>query len=91
MKKFKIGDVVVFEPKNINQEWWEKQTEEDLLKWYSELGYGQEKKKLFVYLTEINDCDGDSSGHCVLVSLDDQKVITMRHTSDFRKATEEEY
>lgn len=83
---FKPGTAVVFEPKNLNQEWWEKQTEEDLLKWYGPLGYGQEKQKVFVFLCEIRQ----APGHCVLVSLDDQKVLTMRHTDNFREATDEE-
>lgn len=88
--KFKRGAVVVFEPKNLNKEWWDAQTEEDLIKWYGPLGYGQEKKKLFVFLAEILDSDGYPSGHCVLAELND-KIVTMRHTSDFRKATEDEF
>ena len=90
-KKFKRGTVVVFEPKHFNKDWWNKQSEEDLLKWYGPLGYGQKKKKLFVFICEVLDMDGDPSGHCVLISLDDQKIETMRHTSDFRKATEDEF
>ena len=47
-KKFKRGTVVVFEPKHFNKDWWNKQSEEDLLKWYGPLGYGQKKKKLLI-------------------------------------------
>lgn len=88
---FESGTVVVFEPKNFNQDWWNKQTEEDLLEWYGPLGYGQKKKKLFVYLCEIMAADGHSSGHCVLVDMDDQHIETMRHTFDFRAVTDEEF
>lgn len=88
---FEPGTVVVWEPNNFNPDFWNKLPEEDRIKYYGPLGYGREKKKLFVYLTEILDADGDPSGHCVLVSMDDQKIETMRHTDEFRKATEEEF
>ncbi len=88
--KFKRGTVVVFEPKNFNSEYWAGLSEEDRVKYYGPLGYGQEKIKLFVFLAEILDPDGESSGHCVLADMDDGHVEIMRHTSDFRKATDEE-
>lgn len=85
-KKFKRGSVVVFEPKNFNPEYWKNLSEADKVKYYGALGYGAKKQKLFVFITEIRN----APGHCVLISLDDQKIETMRHTSDFREATEEE-
>jgi hypothetical protein len=90
MTKFKPGTVVVFEPNNFTREYWNSLSEKERSKYYGDLGYGQTKPKLFVFLTEILDEDGDSS-HCVLISLDNQKIETMRHTSDFRKATTEEF
>ena len=89
-KKFKPGNVVVFEPENFNPDFWNGLTEKERKKYYGPLGYGKKRKKLFVFICEILDADGDSS-HCVLISLDDQKVETMRHTSDFRLATQEEF
>jgi hypothetical protein len=86
-KKFKRGTVVVFDPTRLTREWWDKQKPEDLLEWYGPLGYGQEKLKFFVFLCEIRN----ARGHCVLVSLDDQKIITMRHINDFREVTKEEF
>ena len=83
---FKKGTVVVFEPKNFNPKYWNSLSEGDRIEYYGELGYGQPKLKLFVFLTEILN----APGHCVLISLDDQKIETMRHTSDFREATEDE-
>lgn len=85
-KKFKKGTVVVFEPKNFNKKWWKNLSEEDRIKYYGVLGYGQEKQKLWVFLTEIRQ----APGHCVLVDMDDGHIEVMRHTSDFREATEEE-
>ncbi len=86
MKKFRTGTVVVFEPKNFNPEFWDKLSEESRLRAYSGLGYGSEKLKMFVFLTEIVSCPG----HCVLVDLADGHLEVMRHTADFREATEEE-
>jgi hypothetical protein len=85
-RQFKLGDVVVFEPKNFNPDFWNELSEKDRRKYYGPLGYGQKKKFLFVFICEIND----APEHCVLVSLDNQKVETMRHTRNFRKATEDE-
>lgn len=84
--KFEPGTVVVFEPNNFNPKFWGALPEKERIEYYGPLGYGEEKPHLFVFLCEIQN-----SGHCVLVSLNDQHVETMRHTSDFRKATEEEF
>lgn len=86
MKKFKMGSVVVFDPESFNPAFWEKLSEEERVKYYGPLGYGSEKKKLFVYLCEIND-----SGHCMLVDMDTGLNVLMRHTYNFRLATEEEF
>lgn len=83
---FKQGTVVVFDPKNLNDKWWDNLSEEDRLKYYGPLGYGQEKLKLWVFLTEIIS----APGHCVLIDMDDGHVEVMRHTENFREATEEE-
>jgi hypothetical protein len=85
-KKIKPGTVVVFDPESFNVDFWNNLKEEDRLKYYAELGYGSARLKLFVFMCEINN-----SGHCVLVDMDTNKVITMRHTCDFRPATEEEF
>lgn len=87
MKKgFKPGTVVVFDPSHFNPEFWDKLSEEDRIKYYGPLGYGSDKLKLFVYMCEVND-----SGHCVLIDMDTGENVLMRHTCDFRAATEEEF
>lgn len=98
MSNFKNGDVVVWDgPNQLNPDYWNDLSEEDRIKYYGPLGYGQEKPKLFVYLTSIMDPVTEPytyrypSGHCVLVSLDDQKIETMRHDIEFRLATDEEF
>ena len=93
--KIKRGDVVVWTPDNFNKEFWDNLPEEDRIKYYGPLGYGSEKKKLFVFLTSIFEFDDAlgrrDTGHCVLVDLDDGHVETMRHTEEFRRATGEEF
>jgi hypothetical protein len=92
-KKIKRGSVVVFDPSNFNPKFWDDLSEEDRIKYYGPLGYGQ-KQKLFVFLCEILTADGYPSGHCVLLELNHQQPLNieyMRHTSDFRLATEDEF
>jgi hypothetical protein len=83
---FKPGAVVVFDPSSFNPAFWDSLSEEDRLKYYGPLGYGSEKTKLFVYVCEIND-----SGHCALIDMDTGLNVLMRHTCDFRAATEDEF
>jgi len=85
------GQVVLFDPSNFNPDFWNNLPEADRIKYYGSLGYGQNKKKLFVWLSAILDHEGNDTGHCVLVDMDDQHIETMRHTSDFRLATDEEF
>lgn len=84
---FTSGTVVVFEPKNFNPDFWNKLSEQEKIDYYGQLGYGSTKSKFFVFLTEIKN----APGHCVLVDLDDGKIETMRHISDFREVTEDEF
>lgn len=84
--KFKRGTVVVFDPESFNPEYWNGLTEEEKIRSYGDLGYGQEKKKFFVFLMKIKQCPG----HCVLIDMDDGHIETMRHTADFRKAKKSE-
>lgn len=86
---FKTGDVVIWAPEKFNPEYWNSLSEQDRLRYYGALGYGRGKKP-FVFISTINDIDGDT-GHCILIDLDDGHVEWMRHTCEFRKATEEEF
>lgn len=90
-KTFKPGTVVIWDYHNFNKEFWGDLSEKKRNEYYGVLGYGAEKPKLFVYMGEILDADGNSSGHCVLIDMDDQHVETMRHTCEFRAATDEEF
>lgn len=95
---FKVGSVVVHEPANFNPDFWDGLPEEERIRYYGPLGYGAKKQKLFVYMGEILGApDPDnrnrqwSTGHCVLIDMDTSKLEIMRHTPEFRLATEEEW
>ena len=85
-KPFKPGDTVVFDPESFNPDFWNGLSEEDKVKYYGPLGYGQEKLKAFTYLCEMSP----QLGHCILIEIGTGKVETMIHISDFRLATDEE-
>lgn len=83
---FKLGDTVTFDPSHFNQSYWNGLSEEDRKKYYGVLGYGAAKPHLFTFICEHQP----QGGHCVLISMEDQHIETMRHISDFRLATDEE-
>lgn len=47
------------------------------------------KGKVMLFLGDIPDADGSSSGHCAVVH--DDKILWMMHPQDFRKATDQEF
>jgi|SRR3990172_13144543 len=83
---FTPGTVVIFEPNNFHPVYWQGLSDKDKKKYYGPLGYGRERQLLFVFICEIKN----APGHCVLLSLEDGHVETMRHTYNFREVTEEE-
>ena len=90
--EFKQGEVLIWDPKNFNPDFWNKLSEDHRIKYYSKFGYGSDKLKLFVYLCEILDAETkEDSGQCVLVDMQTQEIITMAHSYEFRKATAEEF
>lgn len=87
MKTFEPGTVVIFDHSSFEESFWNNLSEEDKIKYYGSLGYGLDKKKFFVFLTEVKN----APGHCVLVDLDDNHIETMRHTYNFREVKDEEF
>lgn len=85
-RTFRPGDTVVFAPENFNPDFWDNLSEENRIKYYGSLGYGREKPLLFTFLCEHYP----QNGHCVLINMENQKVETMRHMTDFRLANDEE-
>jgi len=83
MKKLKPGTIVVLDQKEIDAQPGENSNKKAV---YGRLGYGDKHPKLFVYLMEIIS----APGHCILVSLHDQKIETMWHCDLFREARDEE-
>lgn len=83
---FEIGDTVVFDPDSFDMDYWDTLSEEAKIIFWGELGYGEPTPKLLVFMCELSP----QSGHCVLMELESGKMHNMRHTDNFRKATEEE-
>jgi hypothetical protein len=83
---FRLGDTVVFDPDTLNKEFWENLPEQHKLKFYGSLGYGSGAWTLFTFITEHYP----QAGHCMLVSMEDQHIETMRHTNNFRLVSEDE-
>ena len=88
MSKFNPGDTVVFEPANLNKEYWEGLSVVRKWEYYGKLYNFNDPSKpfLFTFICEHNP----QGGHCVLVSMDTQEMETMRHINDFRKVGEDE-
>ncbi len=83
---FTLGDTVVFDPESFNPAFWNNLGEEERIKYYGPLGYGEEKLKFFTFITEMQP----QGGHCILIDITTGKIETMRHTTNFRLATDEE-
>ena len=71
--------MVVFDPANLNPEYWNNLSEKDKLKYYNPLGYGCNKPKFFIFICEINN----APGHCVLLDMNTDLLVSMRHTKEF--------
>jgi hypothetical protein len=86
--KFHTGDTVIFDPNSFNPKFWNNLSGEDKRKYYGDIYNfdNPDRPFLFTFMTEHSPQDG----HCVLINMKNQKVETMRHTSDFRLAAEEE-
>ena len=87
MKAFKPGTVVVLNEKKLKGKWWDELTEKKRQEFYGLLGYGSNPPKCFVFITEIVS----APGHCVVMDLDTNKLLSMYHTENFRKATDSEF
>jgi len=83
---FRLGDTVAWTHENFNPEYWDNLSEEDRIKHYGPLGYGQDKPVFFTFICEHHP----QLGHCMLVNMQNQQVETMRHTSEFRLVEDDE-
>lgn len=84
--QFIAGDTVVWNPENFNPDYWDSLSEELRVRYYGDLGYGQNRPKHFTFICHHRP----QHGHCVLISMDDQKIFTMAHTSEFDLVEEED-
>lgn len=83
-----MGDTVTFDPDSFNQEFWDSLPETDKRQYYGDLYNfdNPQKPHLFTFICEHNP----QTGHCVLINMQNQRVETMRHISDFRLVSDEE-
>lgn len=96
--RIRRGDVVTLDLETIKD-----YSDEDKQKYYWYLGYGEEKPRMFVFITRIysqhewEHRPGKmkkhrvDSGHCVLMDMDTQKLVSMAHTVNLRHAEESEF
>lgn len=87
IKKIESGTVVVFDKNLINSFVWNRMSQEEKIKNYGFLGYRSDKIKRFVFLCEIKN----APGHCVIVDLETQQLLTMIHTNILREVKPEEF
>ena len=83
---FRPGDTVTFDSNHFNPAFWNDLSESDRIKFYGRYGYGSKHTKLFTFITYHYP----QLGHCVLMDMDDGKLLPMCHDSDFRLVTDEE-
>lgn len=85
-EQFVPGDTVAWSSDGFNKSYWDKLSEEDRVKYYGRFGYGSDRLKLFTFLCHHRP----QYGHCVLVDMQTQEVITMAHTDEFYLVTDDE-
>ena len=85
---FHLGDCIVWDEKNFNPSFWDGLTEQEKDTYYHSWTRDSKGKRIvFVFITEIIQ----APGHCVVVPMGNGgRVEWMRHTDEFRLATEDE-
>ena len=83
---FRTGDTVMFDPDSFNEDYWNKESVQNKIRYYGQYGFGQRKLKLFTYICEHHP----QTGHCVLMDMDDGKLLPMCHTNNFRLVEDDE-
>lgn len=76
-----MGDTVRFEPDTFNPNYWNSLSDAEKVKYYGDIYNFENPNRpfLFTFITEHYP----QTGHCVLINMQNQKIETMRHTSNF--------
>lgn len=82
---FKAGDTVKFDILSLNASFFDKLSDEEKIKYYGKYGYGL-PNKLFTFICEHRP----QFGHCVLMDMDNGRLLPMCHMSNFKLATEDQ-
>ncbi len=97
-QRIRRGDVVTLDLETIKD-----YSDEDKKKYYGYLGYGEEKPRMFVFITRIySQSEWANSagkmkkhrvdnGHCVIMDMNTQLLVSMVHTVNLRHAEESEF
>ena len=82
---FRLGDTVVFDLDTVNTQHY---TPEELRRYYGDLyNFDKNRPYMFTFITEHYP----QGGHCMLMSMEhDNKIVTMVHTNNLRRLTDEE-
>lgn len=80
---FKLGQIVTLDLSSTEMQIY---THEEKLKYWGELGYGQERPKFYIFIADLIP----ATGHCVLADLATGEIKAMWHTDLFRAAEERE-
>lgn len=85
---FRMGDTVMFDPESFNPDYWDNLSNSDKRKYYGDLYNfdNPDHPYLFTFITEHYP----QHGHCILINMQNQKIETMRHTSNFRLVEDDE-
>ena len=87
---FSVGDTVIFDPSNLNQDYWNGLTYQQKRKYYGAyytyIPSSEQTGKLFTFIAHHSP----QFGHCTLMDMDTGKLLPMCHTGDFRLVSDEE-
>ena len=76
-KNFRLGDTLAFDPNTLPEEY----SLDQKKRYYGDLyDFDNNKPFLFTFICEHYP----QFGHCVLINMNNQKVETMRHITNFR-------
>lgn len=94
-RRIRRGDVVTLDLSTLGN-----YSDEDKRKYYWPLGYGEDKPRMFVFITRIYSqmkwgkkmkSHRVDSGHCIIMDMDTRKFESMVHTANLRHAEEDEF
>ena len=84
--QFVMGDTVEWTYEGFDKHYWDNLHPRDRERYYGKFGYGQAHRKLFTFICYHRPQDG----HCVLMDMEDGKLLPMCHDSEFQLVNEDD-